>query len=97
MAIFKNKTLIGSLVAIICACASTFFSTSTATFAESNSNTITAVGADSATASITVNGSSHTSGNAATWQTGSNTVVATATKSGCTPTAYVITVTKEEE
>ena len=42
MAIFKNKTLIGSLVAIVCACAFTFFSTSTTTFAESGSNTITA-------------------------------------------------------
>jgi len=71
--------------------------TSYAATTTNNSNTITAAGADSATASITVNGSSHTSGNAATWQTGSNTVVVTATKSGCTPTAYVITVTKEEE
>lgn len=64
---------------------------------ENASNVITATGADSAVATITVNGSAHTSGSAATWQTGSNTVVVTATKTGCTPTAYVITVTKEEE
>ena len=59
------------------------------------SNTVTATGADEATATITVNGSAHTSGSSATWRTGSNTVVVTATKNGCTPTAYVITVTKE--
>lgn len=59
------------------------------------SNTITATGADEATATVTVNGSAHTSGASATWRTGSNTVVVTATKNGCTPTAYVITVTKE--
>lgn len=70
----------------------------TYTVATSNaSNAITATGADSAVATITVNGSAHTSGASATWQAGSNTVVVTATKAGCTPTAYVITVTKEED
>ena len=60
-----------------------------------NSNTISATGENNAVASIIVNGSGHTSGQAATWRSGSNTVVVTATKDGYTPTAYVITVTKE--
>lgn len=60
----------------------------------SSSATVTATGADSATASITVNGAAHTSGSSATWQSGSNTVVVTATKNGYTPTAYVVTVTR---
>lgn len=69
--------------------------TSYVTTTTNSSNTITATGADSATATITVNGAAHTSGSAATWNSGSNTVVVTATKTGCTPTAYVITVNKE--
>lgn len=55
---------------------------------------VTATGAESATAQITVNAAAHTSGDNATWVSGSNTVVVTATKNGYTPTAYVVTVTK---
>lgn len=43
---------------------------------------------------IKVNGTAHDSGDAATWQAGSNTVVITATNSTGTRT-YTVTVTKE--
>lgn len=57
-------------------------------------NAVTATGADSATVVLLVNGSSHTSGEAATWTTGTNTVVAIVSKSGLTSKTYTITVTK---
>lgn len=57
-------------------------------------NTITATGADGATAAITVNGSAHTSGQSATWNTGTNTVQILVTKEGCASTTYTVTVTK---
>jgi len=57
------------------------------------SNTITASGAAGSTVAITVNGAAHDSGDAATWQTGSNTVVITATNATGTRT-YTVTVTK---
>ena len=58
-------------------------------------NAVTATGADSATVVLLVNGSSHTSGESATWNTGTNTVVAIVSKSGLTSKTYTITVTKE--
>ena len=73
-----------------------FSATTTAyTASTSNaSNAVTATGADGATVAITVNGTAHTSGDSATWNSGSNTVTVTASKSGCTPTTYTVTVTK---
>ena len=60
-------------------------------------NTITAVAEDAeATVAITVNGSAHTSGQAATWEAGENTVVVVVTK-GTTAKTYTVTVTKTGE
>ena len=60
------------------------------------SDTVTATGADEDTIVVlTVNGSAHTSGEAATWQTGDNIVRAVAIKGGATRT-YTVTVTGEE-
>lgn len=69
--------------------------TTTYTASTTNStNTVTATGATGTTVAITVNGSSHTSGESATWNTGDNTVVVTVTKSGATTSTYTVTVTK---
>ena len=57
-------------------------------------NTITATGADGATVVITVNGTAHTSGQSATWETGVNTVQLLVSKEGCASTTYTVTVTK---
>ena len=57
-------------------------------------NVVTATAADSASVTLLVNGSSHTSGEAATWNTGTNTVVAIVSKSGYVSRTYTITVTK---
>ena len=57
-------------------------------------NTITATAETGTTVAITVNGTAHTSGSAATWNTGDNTVVITATK-GTSTRIYTVTVTKE--
>lgn len=59
------------------------------------SNAITAVGAEDTNVSITVNGTAHTSGQSATWDTGENLVVITVSKIGKTSTVYTVTVTKE--
>lgn len=59
-------------------------------------NTVTATGDDGATVTITVNGSAHTSGQSATWVSGTNTVVVTVSRTGYTTTTYTVTVTKEE-
>ena len=60
-------------------------------------NTITAVAADAeATVTITVNEAAHTSGQAATWETGENTVRVVVTNGNATK-AYTVTVTKTEE
>ncbi len=60
-------------------------------------NTITAVAEDAeATVAITVNGSSHTSGQAATWETGDN-IVRIAVTNGTAAKTYTVTVTKTEE
>lgn len=58
------------------------------------SSAVSATAASGASAAITVNGSAHTSGQDATWSTGTNTVVVTATKAGLRSTSYTITVTK---
>lgn len=58
------------------------------------SNVLTATAADSATATIMVNGASHTSGNAASWEAGDNLVVITVSKDGMLATAYTIAVDK---
>ena len=60
-------------------------------------NTITAVAADAeAEVAITVNGTAHTSGQAATWETGDNIVRIVVTNGNATK-AYTVTVTKTEE
>jgi hypothetical protein len=57
---------------------------------------VTATAADDeATVAITVNGSEHISGQAATWESGENTVTIVVTK-GTSSKTYTITVTKEE-
>ena len=58
------------------------------------SDAVTATPATGASAAITVNGTAHTSGESATWNTGSNTVLVTVSKSGLVSTTYAITVTK---
>ena len=71
----------------------TAYTTSTA----NATNTITAVAADAeATVAITVNGTAHTSGQAATWAAGENTVSVVVTKGSATKT-YTVTVTKTGE
>ena len=57
-------------------------------------NAVTATAADSASVTLLVNGSSHTSGEAATWNSGTNTVVAIVSKSGYVSRTYTVTVTK---
>ena len=60
-------------------------------------NTVTAAAEDAeATVAITVNGTAHTNGQAATWETGENTVRIVVTKGTATKT-YTVTVTKIEE
>ena len=60
------------------------------------SNTVTATGANDADVAITVNGTAHTSGQAATWNTGANVVTIVVSKTGLASTAYTVTVTKAE-
>ena len=59
-------------------------------------NTISATGDDGADVAITVNGSEHSSGSAATWETGENTVTIVVSGTGLTSRTYTITVTKGE-
>lgn len=59
-------------------------------------NNITASGETGTTVEIKVNGSAHTSGEAASWTAGENTVTITVSKEGCTSTTYTVTVTKGE-
>ena len=59
-------------------------------------NNVTATGETGTIVTITVNGSAHTSGEAATWSTGANLVVVTVSKAGSVSTVYTITVTKGE-
>lgn len=56
---------------------------------------MSAEAASGASATILVNGTSHSSGDNATWKSGVNTVTVTASKKGCTSTAYTVTVTKK--
>ena len=58
------------------------------------SDVVTATGANGASVTIDVNGSTVQSGSAATWNSGSNTVTVTVTKSGLTTREYTVTVTK---
>ena len=55
---------------------------------------VSATAASGTVATILVNGVAHTSGNDATWESGTNTVTVIASKTGCTSTAYTVTVTK---
>ena len=55
---------------------------------------VAATGADGASVTIKVNGSAHTSGESAAWNTGLNQVVVTASETGQTSTVYTVTVTK---
>ena len=57
---------------------------------------VTATAAGEASAAILVNGSSHTSGNSATWTSGTNTVVVIVSKSGSVSRSYTVTVTYDE-
>lgn len=57
------------------------------------SDTVTATAADGCTAYITVNGTAHTSGQAATWTPGTNVVKVTVTKDGAKTQVYTVTVT----
>lgn len=57
-------------------------------------NVVSASGASGTTVTLLVNGSAHTSGQSATWNTGTNTVAAIVSKSGLTSKTYTITVTK---
>ena len=57
-------------------------------------NTVTATADSGLQISATVNGNAYTLGDVATWDTGDNTVVITASKSGYTSTSYTVVVTK---
>ena len=75
------------------------FSAQTASYTATTTNatnTVTAVAnAAGATVGITVNGTSISSGSAATWEEGENTVAVTVTN-GTTTKTYTVIVTKEE-
>ena len=57
------------------------------------SDTVTATAASGCSAAIKVNGAAHTSGQAATWSEGSNTVEVTVTGAGKITQVYTVTVT----
>ena len=57
-------------------------------------NSVTATADSGVQISATVNGNAYTLGDAVTWDTGDNTVVITASKSGYTSTSYTVVVTK---
>lgn len=57
-------------------------------------NTVTATANSGVQVSATVNGNAYTLGDAVTWDTGDNTVVITASRSGYTSTIYTVVVTK---
>ena len=62
---------------------------------ENATNVVSATGQNGAGVTILVNGEAHTSGQAATWEDGTNTVTVIASKTGATSTAYTVTVTKD--
>jgi phi13 family phage major tail protein len=61
---------------------------------EADSSVVTATGASGVSVAMLVNGTAHTSGEAATWVTGTNTVVVMVTQSGRRSTTYTVTITK---
>jgi len=72
------------------------FSADTTSYAAATTNEEDAVSAEAASgvsATILVNGISHSSGDNATWESGVNTV--TASKKVCASTSYTVTVTKK--
>ncbi len=74
-----------------------FFSADATSYTAETANDEDAVSATAAvgtTVTILVNGTAHTSGDDATWESGTNTVTVIASKTGCTSTAYTVTVTK---
>ena len=73
------------------------FSADTVVYTASTTNSsdvVSATGADGANVAITVNGSVHTNGQAATWKSGSNTVTVSVSRTGYTTRTYTVTVTK---
>ena len=60
---------------------------------DESSEVMSAAGMSGVTATILVDGAAHTSGQAAAWETGTNTVTVIAMKTGSTSTAYTVTVT----
>ena len=58
------------------------------------SDTVTATGESGSTVTVTVNGVAHTSGTAAEWAAGNNTVAVTVSRTGCADTTYLVTVVK---
>lgn len=58
---------------------------------------MTATPAEGVSAAVKVNDEDHTSGTAATWETGENIVTVECTGDDMTPTTYTVTVTKEEQ
>ena len=65
----------------------------TATTTDST-NTVSATAPSGVTVTILVNNSSHTSGESATWNSGTNTVTVVASKTGLQSSVYTVTVTK---
>lgn len=61
---------------------------------EAAEGVVTATGASGTSVAILVNGTAHTSGDAATWVTGTNTVVVMVTRNGYRSTTYTATITK---
>ena len=61
---------------------------------ENDEDAVSATAASGTIVTILVNGVSHTSGADATWENGTNTVTVIASRTGCTSTAYTVTVTK---
>ena len=64
---------------------------------ENATNVVSATGQSGVAVTILVNGVAHTSGQSATWEDGTNTVTVIASKTGCTSTAYTVTVTKNSQ
>ena len=64
---------------------------------ENATNVVSATGQSGVAVTILVNGVAHTSGQAATWEDGTNTVTVIASKTGYTSTAYTVTVTKNSQ
>ena len=68
--------------------------TSYTTETVNDEDAVSATAASGTAVTILVNGAAHTSGSDATWESGTNTVTVIASKTGCTSTAYTVTVTK---